>query len=145
MRCIFTRPNLNTPLNMNRKTIAHAAVFFGIFLSAASEGADVLEKPNILFLLIDDLGFADCGFNGGKDILTPNIDRLAKAGTVIESHYVQPVCSPTRAALMTGRYATHTGVYTIVTPHAQLGLPLKERTLANALKDAGYSTAIVGK
>ena len=130
---------------MNRKTIAHAAVFFGIFFSAASEGADVPAKPNILFFLIDDLGFADCGFNGGKDILTPNIDRLAKAGTVIESHYVQPVCSPTRAALMTGRYATHTGVYTIVTPHAQWGLPLKERTLANALKDAGYSTAIVGK
>ena len=130
---------------MNRNLIAQAAVLFGIFLSAASRGADVPAKPNILFFLIDDLGFADCGFNGGKDILTPNIDRLAKGGTVIESHYVQPVCSPTRAALMTGRYATHTGVYTIVTPHAQWGLPLKERTLANALKDAGYSTAIVGK
>jgi arylsulfatase A-like enzyme len=130
---------------MNLKIIAQAVLLLGIFLSTSSHGAQVPAKPNILFFLIDDLGFADCGFNGGKDIFTPNIDRLAKAGTVIDSHYVQPVCSPTRAALMTGRYATHTGVYTIVTPHAEWGLPLKERTLANALKDAGYSTAIVGK
>lgn len=103
------------------------------------------SKPNIVFFLIDDLGYADCGFNGCQDIKTPNIDRLAKAGTVLESLYVQPVCSPTRSALMTGRYATHTGVYTIVRPHAEWGLPLNERTLANALKQAGYETAITGK
>lgn len=101
--------------------------------------------PNIVFFLIDDLGYADCGFNGGTEILTPHIDQLAKDGAVLESHYVQPVCSPTRAALMTGRYATRTGVYTIVRPHAPWGLPLGERTLANALQDAGYTTAIVGK
>jgi arylsulfatase A-like enzyme len=103
------------------------------------------KQPNIVFLLIDDLGYADCGFNGGKDIHTPSIDKLAAAGTVLESLYVQPVCSPTRSALMTGRYATHTGVYTIVRPHATWGLPLTERTLANALHDAGYATAITGK
>lgn len=102
-------------------------------------------QPNIVFLLIDDLGYADCGFNGGKDIATPNIDKLAHEGAIIDSHYVQPVCSPTRSALMTGRYATHTGVYTIVRPHTTWGLPLKERTLANALHDAGYETAITGK
>ena len=103
------------------------------------------KKPNIVFLLIDDLGYADCGFNGGKDILTPNIDRLAKAGSILENHYVQPVCSPTRSALMTGRYPTKTGIYTIITPGAQWGLSLNERTLANALKEAGYHTAITGK
>ncbi len=103
------------------------------------------SQPNIVFFLIDDLGYSDCGFNGGKEIKTPNIDRLALEGTILESHYVQPVCSPTRAALMTGRYATRTGVYTIVTPHSKWGLPLGERTLANALKDAGYETAITGK
>lgn len=102
-------------------------------------------KPNIVFLLVDDLGYADCGFNGGKITQTPAIDRLAKDGTVLESHYVQPVCSPTRAALMTGRYATRTGVYTVVRPGAKWGLPLPERTLANALHDAGYETAITGK
>jgi arylsulfatase A-like enzyme len=103
------------------------------------------KKPNIVFLLIDDLGYADCGFNGGKDILTPNIDKLAKAGSILENHYVQPVCSPTRSALMTGRYPTKTGIYTIITPGAPWGLPLNERTLANALKEAGYHTAITGK
>jgi arylsulfatase A-like enzyme len=102
-------------------------------------------KPDIVFLLIDDLGFADCGFNGNKQNSTPNIDRLAKAGAVLEHHYVQPVCSPTRSTLLTGRYPTRTGVYSIVSPHAPWGLPLAERTLPQALKDAGYSTAIVGK
>ena len=110
-------------------------------------GADATtsSKPNIVFFLIDDLGYADCGFNGGQQIKTPNIDKLAAGGAVLESHYVQPVCSPTRAALMTGRYATRTGVYTVVRPHAKWGLPLVERTLANALHDAGYETAITGK
>ena len=111
-------------------------------LTMADEPA---QKPNIVFLLIDDLGYADCGFNGGDEIRTPNIDKLAHSGAILESHYVQPVCSPTRAALMTGRYATRTGVYTIVRPKAQWGLPLQERTLANALHDAGYETAITGK
>lgn len=108
----------------------------------AAEGA---PRPNIVFLLVDDLGRSDVGFMGCKDIRTPNIDRLAHGGAILESHYVQPVCSPTRAALMTGRYATRTGVYTIVRPHAKWGLPLQERTLADALREAGYETAITGK
>ena len=110
----------------------------------AADAAQQL-KPNILFFLIDDLGYADCGFNGGKEIHTPNIDRLAKEGTVLEAHYVQPVCSPTRSALMTGRYPTGTGVYNVVRPHATWGLPLQERTLPSALKEVGYSTHILGK
>lgn len=103
------------------------------------------KQPNIVFFLVDDLGYADVGFNGGKDIKTPNIDKLAREGTILASHYVQPVCSPTRSALMTGRYPTHTGVYTVVRPHASWGLPLEERTLPYALKEAGYETAITGK
>jgi arylsulfatase A-like enzyme len=103
------------------------------------------NKPNIVFLLVDDLGYADCGFNGGTQIKTPNIDRLAKSGTIIDSHYVQPVCSPTRSTLLTGRYPTHTGVYTIVSPGAPWGLPLAERTLADALRSAGYRTTLTGK
>ena len=108
-------------------------------------GAPTNKQPDIVFFLIDDLGFADCGFNGGKDIKTPNIDRLAQSGAIIENHYVQPVCSPTRSALLTGRYPTHTGVYTIVSPGAGWGLPLAERTLADALRSAGYRTALTGK
>ncbi|MFM7037034.1 MAG: arylsulfatase [Planctomycetaceae bacterium] len=102
-------------------------------------------RPHIVIFVIDDLGYADCGFNGGREIQTPAIDALAAEGTVLAAHYVQPVCSPTRAALMTGRYATRTGVYTIVRPNAKWGLPLEERTLADALRQAGYTTAITGK
>ena len=116
-----------------------------LFLAFAATIASAAPRPNVVFFLIDDLGYADCGFNGGTDIKTPNIDKLAADGAVIENHYVQPVCSPTRSCLMTGRYVSHTGVYTIVRPHAKWGLPLEERTLANALKDAGYTTAITGK
>ncbi len=107
--------------------------------------AEAAKQPDIVFFLIDDLGFADCGFNGGKEIKTPNIDRLAQSGAIIDSHYVQPVCSPTRSTLLTGRYPTHTGVYTIVSPGAGWGLPLAERTLADALRSAGYRTALTGK
>ncbi len=103
------------------------------------------DKPNIVHIIADDLGYADPGFNGGKDIQTPNLNRLAKAGAVLSSFYVQPVCSPTRASLMTGRYVAHTGVYNVIKPHAAWGLPLAERTLAQALREAGYQTAIVGK
>lgn len=92
-------------------------------ISVSNLFASETKQPNIVFLLIDDLGYADCGFNGGREIQTPNIDRLAKSGAILENLYVQPVCSPTRSALLTGRYPTRTGVYTIVSPHASWGLP----------------------
>ena len=125
---------------MNRLALLLVSIFA---VSAIAENA--APKPNIVFLLIDDLGRSDVGFMGCKDINTPNIDKLAHGGAILDAHYVQPVCSPTRAALMTGRYATRTGVYTVVRPHAKWGLPLQERTLANALHDAGYETAVTGK
>jgi len=122
--------------------IAHLAVSLVLNPVVA---ADTAPKPNIIYLLVDDLGYADCGFNGGTDIQTPNIDRLAHRGAILKSFYVQPLCSPTRATLMTGRYPTHTGVYSIVSPGATSGLPLTERTLPQALREVGYATAITGK
>ena len=108
--------------------------------------AEEAPRPNIVFLLADDLGRADCGFMGRKDIQTPHLDKLAKAGAILDQFYVQPVCSPTRAALMTGRYPMRHGLQVgVVRPWAQYGLPLEERTLPQALKEAGYETAIVGK
>jgi arylsulfatase A-like enzyme len=104
------------------------------------------EPPNVVFLLADDLGRADCGFMGGKAIRTPNLDALAKQGAILDAFYVQPVCSPTRAALLTGRYPMRHGLQVgVVRPWAQYGLPLDERTLPQALRDAGYTTALVGK
>lgn len=104
------------------------------------------SRPHIVFMLADDLGRADCGFMGGKDIQTPHLDKLAKAGAILDQFYVQPVCSPTRAALITGRYPMRHGLQVgVVRPWAQYGLPLDERTLPQALKEGGYETAIVGK
>ncbi|MBI2950058.1 MAG: arylsulfatase [Verrucomicrobia bacterium] len=102
-------------------------------------------KPNILFILADDLGWADVSYHGGE-IKTPNLDKLAASGVRLEQFYVQPVCSPTRAALLTGRYPMRHGLQVgVVRPWAQYGLPLEERTLPQALKEAGYITAICGK
>ncbi len=117
---------------------------FLLLLSTAAYGA-APSRPNVLYILADDYGYADAGFNGSKDIQTPQLDQLARAGAILKSFYVQPVCSPTRASLMTGRYVAHTGVYSVVHPNEPWGLPLCERTLAQALRDAGYETAIVGK
>ncbi len=104
------------------------------------------SKPNVVVILADDMGRNDCGFMGGTEIKTPHLDKLAKAGTILDAFYVQPVCSPTRAAFLTGRYPMRHGLQVgVVRPWAQYGLPLDERTLASALADAGYATAICGK
>ncbi len=103
-------------------------------------------KPNVLFILADDMGYADVGFTGGKEIKTPVLDGLASSGARLDQFYAQPVCSPTRAALMTGRYPMRHGLQIgVVRPWAQYGLPLEEQTLPQALKDAGYVTALLGK
>lgn len=116
-----------------------------ILLLGSSFSVLATEKPNIVFILADDLGRHDCGFMGSK-INTPHLDKLAGSGAKLDAHYVQPLCSPTRAALMTGRYPMRHGLQSgVVRPWAQYGLPLEERTLPQALKDAGYVTAVVGK
>jgi arylsulfatase A-like enzyme len=110
--------------------------------------ADEVKRPNIVIFLADDLGWADVGWHGhatNTPIKTPNLDKLAASGLKLEQFYVQPVCSPTRASLMTGRHTFRYGLQNVVRPWAEYGLPTEERTLANALHDAGYYTAITGK
>ncbi len=103
------------------------------------------SRPHIVLLVADDLGWGDVGFHG-SEIGTPHIDALADRGVRLEQFYVQPVCSPTRGALLTGRYPLRLGLQCgVVRPWAQHGLPLDERTLATALRDVGYATAICGK
>ena len=117
-----------------------------ILLVVAGVGVGgAVERPNVVLILADDMGYADAGFNGGREVRTPHLDGLARGGAVLKSFYVQPVCSPTRAALMTGRWATRTGVYTVVRPHAPWGLKLEEQVMAQMLGSAGYETAICGK
>jgi arylsulfatase A-like enzyme len=102
------------------------------------------SRPNVLFIVGDDMGYADVGFQGCKDIPTPNLDALAASGVRFASGYVSgPYCSPTRAGLMTGRYQTRFGHE--FNPSGSNGLPLTERTIADRLKAAGYVTGLVGK
>ena len=116
------------------------------FLVGAGGSAQAADmKPNIVVILADDLGNADLGYRG-SDIRTPNIDKLASEGVRLESFYGMPVCTPSRAELMTGRYAMRYGLETLVIfPSHTYGLPTDERTLPQALKDTGYQTAMVGK
>ena len=103
------------------------------------------SKPNILLIIADDLGWKDVGYHG-SDIKTPNIDALAAGGAKLEQFYAQPLCTPTRACLMTGRYPLRYGLQTAVIPAAYTyGLPTDEWLLPQSLKEAGYKTAIVGK
>ncbi len=103
------------------------------------------DRPNFVVFVADDLGNADLGYRG-SDISTPNIDALAKEGVRLEDYYGLPVCTPARAALMTGRYPMRQGLQTLVIfPSHTYGLPTDEETVAQALKDAGYQTALVGK
>jgi arylsulfatase A-like enzyme len=104
------------------------------------------KKPNIVHIVADDLGWKDVGFNGCTDIKTPNIDKLAATGARLDQFYAQPMCTPTRACLMTGRYPFRYGLQTAVIPSVSAyGLDTTEWLLPQALKEAGYRTAIIGK
>ena len=113
---------------------------------AALHAADAPKsKPNILYILADDVGYADCGVHGSEDVPTPHIDSIAKQGIRFTDAYVTgAVCSPTRASMMTGRYHNRDGVHGVIgggKPGLNIGVP----TVADYLKSAGYRTGIVGK
>jgi arylsulfatase A-like enzyme len=103
------------------------------------------SKPNIVYILADDLGWKDVGFHG-SDIRTPNLNKLAAEGVRLERHYTAPMCTPTRAALMTGRYPMRYGLQVGVIPGAgTYSLAQDEFLLPQMLKDAGYKTYMSGK
>ena len=97
-------------------------------------------KPNILLIVMDDLGWNDTSYKG-SDIPTPTIDKLANEGVRLQQYYVQRLCSPTRSAILTGRYPYHNGLAggVILAGHPY-GLPLNQTTIANELKRGGYAT-----
>lgn len=104
------------------------------------EGAD---HPNVIVILTDDQGWGDLSLNGNTNLQTPNIDQLAKDGAVFDRFYVCPVCSPTRAEFLTGRYHPHSGVYS--TSAGGERMDLDEVTIADTFQAAGYKTAAYGK
>jgi arylsulfatase B len=114
---------------------------FGFALTAAAS-----SKPNVVIFLADDLGWADVGFHGGEQIDTPSLDRLAREGAQLDRFYTTPICSPTRAALMTGRDPMRLGVaYAVIMPWSNVGIHPDEHFMPQSFRAAGYQTAMVGK
>ena len=139
-------------LTMLRRLTAAAACALAV-AAAASGCADAprpaAERPNVVLIFVDDLGYNDVGYNGAGDIETPNIDRLAAEGVVFSDGYVtHPFCGPSRAGLMTSRYPARFGMEhnLAYTPEdGDHGLPVDEPTFAEGLQAAGYRTGLVGK
>jgi len=117
--------------------------------SAQSPDEDQLARPalpNIVFIFTDDLGYGDIGAFGAMDVATPHIDSLAANGAKFTQFYsVSPVCSPSRAGLLTGRNPIRMGIHEAFFPSSYLGMPQSEVTIAELLKPAGYTSAIIGK
>ena len=122
-------------------------VFLGVVafhLPSRIFGASCSKKPHILFIVMDDLGSHDLGRHG-SGIHTPHLDKLAQDGVYMENYYVLPYCSPTRAALLSGRYPLHTSIHQVIEADSVQGLPLDEETMAQVMRRSGYQVHAVGK
>ena len=144
LACLNEQNGLHSPscLPMNRTyPVWLTAVGIALARSIAPDASEPPPRPNMVVIVADDLGWANVGYHGSS-IPTPRLDDLAAKGRRLEQHYVSPVCSPTRTALMTGRYASRFGV---TTPQNDRALPFDTVTIARALNSVGYDTALAGK
>jgi arylsulfatase A-like enzyme len=125
-----------------------------LVLGGCSDAGDVSEiaaekadtRPNIILLMADDMGWGDTSFRGHPHLQTPNLDRMAVNGLVFDRFYsAAPVCSPTRASVLTGRHPFRSGIYFAMVPGAESALPRDEATLGQLMKAAGYRTGFFGK
>ena len=124
--------------------------FLGLSFTSLAQQNSTATRPNVVVIFADDLGYGDLGCFGHPNILTPNLDKMAQNGAKLTSFYVAAnVCSPSRAALMTGRYPVRSGMtgerFRVLFPFSTNGLPKDEVTLPEVLKTVGYSTGMVGK
>ncbi len=127
---------------MKTLLLSLAAAVIGALLQPAAAA----DKPNLIIILADDLGYGDVACNGGKNVVTPNLDRLASEGMRLTSFYVtQGQCSPSRASLLTGCYANRIGIDYVLSPGSKIGLNPREWNIARMCKDGGYATGALGK
>ncbi|MGE4489786.1 MAG: sulfatase [Kiritimatiellales bacterium] len=123
---------------------------YGVFglssLLVGAASAQSVQKPNVIIILTDDLGYQDIGCFGASSIKTPNLDQMAEDGCRFTSFYAAAsVCSPSRAGLLTGRYPERNGLHGVYFPKDDQGYPLTEIMLSQVLKEQGYATACIGK
>nr|UNO37567.1 GSS1 [Psylliodes hospes] len=117
-----------------------------VFLLFFGDGLTDTQKPNIIVIIADDMGFNDVGFHGSDEIPTPNIDALAYNGVILNKHYTQSACTPSRSAFLTGKYPIHTGMqHLVILESDPWGLPLNETLMPQLLKQNGYATHAIGK
>ena len=152
--CLLKKVPLRNVLHLTRRwRRACAALVLGTFLlqaaNAQSPDEDQLARsalPNIVFIFTDDLGYGDIGAFGATDVATPHIDSLATNGAKFTQFYsASPVCSPSRAGLLTGRNPIRMGIHEAFFPSSYLGMPQSEITIPELLKPAGYTSTIIGK
>ncbi|THD70138.1 sulfatase-like hydrolase/transferase [Phenylobacterium sp.] len=135
---------------MDRRRLLAAAGASALFAGTVARSAGPLpgkRPPNFIVVLCDDLGYGDVSIYGPGGLRTPNLERMAREGVVATDYYAPAnLCSPSRAGLLTGRYAVRTGLgYEVIMQQDDRGLPLSEVTIGKALKPAGYATALFGK
>ncbi len=123
---------------------AFVAATFPFERSRAQE-ATAPSRPNMIIILVDDMGFADLHMDGNPVIRTPNIDQMARDGLQLTSLYTAPLCTPTRGMLLTSRYPVRTGLINVTGPESPQGIRTEDVTIAEALKASGYRTAMFGK
>ena len=126
-----------------------------LFLLASCSGSNAVEpiasaqvqkRPNVILIMADDLGWGDTGYNGNQNLRTPSLDEMAASGVIMERFYsAAPVCSPTRASVLTGRHPFREKVFFAMVGDSQNGLPPSEVTLGKLMKQAGYRTGFFGK
>ena len=129
-------------LNTLWPPLAILSVLLGV--SVPARAADI-TKPNFVVILVDDMGYGDIGPFGSKLNRTPNLDRMAREGMKLTSFYAAPVCTPSRAQMMTGCYAKRVSMPLVIFPACPTGLSAKEHTVAGLLKKQGYTTMAIGK